>query len=79
MPYVSESRYAELVRIEAAVGDVRMHVNAWINLLDDYVKTLPPDSPLGSGEADRSYAEHELHAMRRDLGALFPDVALTSI
>lgn len=59
-----------LATLEAAVADIRPHVGSWIKLLEAHVASLPPDGPAGSGDADRSYAEHELRAMRRDLGAL---------
>jgi hypothetical protein len=59
-----------LAALDAAVTDIRPHVETWIMLLESYVARLPPDGPAGSSEANRSYAEHELRAMRRDLGAL---------
>ena len=57
-------------KLRAAVNEVRPHIPAWIALLEAHVESLPPDGPDGSGDCARSYAEHELRAMRRDLGAL---------
>ena len=78
MPYISEARYTELLGIQSAASEIKTHVDAWIELLERYIETLPPDDDLGSGEEDRSYAKHELHAMRRDLGALFSAAALAT-
>ena len=60
----------DATKTAAAVEDIRPHVPHWIALLEAHVASLPPDGPDGSGEADRSFAEHELRAMKRDLGAL---------
>lgn len=54
----------------AAIEDIRPHFAAWTALLEIYVDSLPPDSVLNDNDAARSYAEHELRAMHRDLGAL---------
>lgn len=63
-----------LAALDAAVADIRPHAHAWIELLERYVSSLPPDGPVdphtGESACDRSYAEHELRAMRRDLAAL---------
>ena len=59
-----------VVSTNTAIEDIRPHVPHWIGLMEAYVASLPPDGPMGSGDADRSFAEHELHAMKRDLGAL---------
>ena len=75
MPFVTESRHAELLALESAVEEIRPHVDAWIGLLEEHVAGLPEDGPQGSGDAGRSYAEHELVAMKRDLGALSPATA----
>jgi hypothetical protein len=56
--------------IASVIADIRPHVPHWIDLLEAYVASLPPDGPDGSGETDRSFAEHELRAMKRELGAL---------
>lgn len=61
--------------LASAVRDVLAHKDAWISLLTRHVATLPPDRPpsgyLGDhGSTEQSYAQHELQAMRRDLGAL---------
>lgn len=65
-------------RMRAAIEDVRSHVDAWVSLLAEYVSTLPPDtqptSEDSAGLSDRSYAEHELRAMNRDLAALIKSV-----
>jgi hypothetical protein len=66
-------REHEEATLRAAVEDVRPHASAWIRLLSAYVDSLPPDTtdtPERVGCSDRSYAEHELRAMKRDLGAL---------
>ena len=62
-----------LAALEAAIEEIRPHADAWISLMEAYVASLPPDTPETpeqAGTADRSYAEHELRAMRRDLAAL---------
>lgn len=59
--------------VALAIEDIRSHAAAWIKLLTAYVNSLPPDTPPtaeNEGNADRSYAEHELRAMKRDLAAL---------
>lgn len=56
-----------------AIEEVRPHYSAWVQLLTDYTNTLPPDTaptPESEGDTRRGYAEHELSAMKRDLGAL---------
>ncbi len=71
-------RDPELHKLQTAIAEVRPHVDAWIYLLSSYVDSLPPDTQPtaeSDGTADRSYAEHELRAMKRDLVAL---VASTS-
>lgn len=58
----------------STVNDIRPHFDAWVKLLTAYVNSLPPDiapTAESEGRSDRSYAEHELNAMKRDLGALF--------
>jgi hypothetical protein len=70
VPYISESRNSELAHLHHAVDEVVPHVPAWIKLVERYVASLPPDGSEGSGQADRSHAEHELAAMKRDLGTL---------
>ena len=61
-------------RLLAAVDDVRSHVTAWTALLVQHVHSLPhdeqPTPENDSPDCARSYAEHELAAMRRDLAAL---------
>jgi len=62
-------------KVTQAIEDVRPHVPAWIKLLERHVASLPPDrTPSGhdgdEGSSERSYAEHELQAMKRDLPAL---------
>ena len=64
-----------LAALDAAVSDIRPHVPAWIALLEKYAASLPADrAPSGhdgdEGSTDRSYVEHELRAMRRDVSAL---------
>ncbi len=61
----------------AAIADIRPHASAWIKLLEAHVASLPPDRPHSAeaeGCFDRSYAEHELAAMKRDLAALLAAV-----
>jgi hypothetical protein len=61
------------VKLDRAIADIRPHAAAWIKLLTAYVNSLPPDTEPtaeSEGNADRSYAEHELRAMKRDLTAL---------
>lgn len=55
-----------------AIEQIRSHVGAWIGLLQTYVDSLPPESLnlINDDDAARSYAEYELRAMKRDLGAL---------
>jgi len=63
----------KLQQYKLVIEDIRPHINAWIALLTTHVANLPPDTqPTAESEgcADRSYAEHELHAMQRDLQAL---------
>lgn len=67
---VAEDR---LQTLEFAVNEVRPHFDAWVRLLEEHRASLPPDSPPtpeNDGVSDRSYVEHELQAMKRDLGAL---------
>lgn len=64
-------RLAELCQhVEA----IRPHAQAWIQLLEAYRDALPHDRPPTpedpDGCSDRSYVDHEINAMRRDLGAL---------
>lgn len=66
-------------KMRKAIEDIRPHARVWIGLLSHYLNTLPPDLPPsgheGSGVSPtdeynsytRSYVEHELHAMHRDL------------
>ncbi len=60
-------------RYHDAVQDIRPHIDTWISLLRTYVTSLPYDrleTSQDNGNSDRSYAEHELKAMIRDLNAL---------
>ena len=64
-----------LARMTAVVADIESHISAWTGLLEAHIAALSPDrSPSGhdgdEGSSERGYAEHELRAMRRDLGAL---------
>jgi hypothetical protein len=52
------------------IEDIRQHVPAWIGLLEEHVARLSEDGLLGTSDGARSYAEHELKAMKRDLTAL---------
>ena len=56
----------------AEIENIRPHVSAWIALLQTYMDSLPATSGglIDDDEAARSYAQHELRAMQRDLGAL---------
>ena len=70
---IGAQKDAEIARLRSAVADIRSHVPAWIKLLESHVASLPPDRPHAAeadGCFDRSYAEHELAAMKRDLAAL---------
>lgn len=61
-----------------AANDVAAHVDAWINLLRRHIASLPDDLPETAhedGTSDKSYAQHELRAMERDLPALLNAVA----
>lgn len=64
--------------LRQAAKDVAPHVRAWTVLLEEHVQSLPEDGEPGSGDAARSYAEHELRAMRRDLGALTHALVVTA-
>ena len=82
MPYVTESRYAELLRLENAVSDIEPHIEPWIGMLEAHVASLACDD-IGqtdsAGSAELCIAEKELFAMKQNLGALFPAVALAKI
>ena len=81
---VAEQRLPELERqlsevmrrlslMDVAVADIRPHLQSWTTLLERHRDSLPPDTPESAEEEacyERSYVEHELRAMRRDLGAL---------
>ena len=58
----------------AAVAGIRPHVPSWVGMLEAYAASLPPDtgpdSSGGEGSTSRGRVEHEVAAMKRDLGAL---------
>lgn len=64
--------------LRQAAKEVAPHAGAWLALLSEHVETLPEDGLDGSGDSARSYAEHELRAMRRDLGALGQALLVTA-
>jgi hypothetical protein len=73
MPYITETEHAKFVRLKFYVSEIKPHVSAWIDLLETHVRSLPEDAqetPEAPGLSDKSYAEHELLAMKRDLGSL---------
>ena len=62
-----------LTAFETAAGDIGSHIPAWTGILERYLDSPPPDVPQSAEHpdtSDRSYIEHELRAMRRDLAAL---------
>lgn len=71
----------KLDAVREHVDAVRTHADAWIGLLAALVETLPPDTAPTpenpAGQCSRSYAEHELRAMQRDLSALVRNVMTT--
>jgi hypothetical protein len=77
---LSKAEAMMAANVMAAIEDIRPHVPAWIKLLETHIASLPPDrDPSGhdgdDGSSDRGYAEHELRAMKRDLGALLATVS----
>lgn len=64
--------------LRRAAKDCAPHIPAWIALLEAYVETLPLDHAGGDCDAARSYALHELRAMKRDLGALAEALVVTA-
>lgn len=56
------------------IEEISRHSNSWIKLLTTYADSLPPDiSPTpedSDGIADKSYALHELEAMKSTLSLL---------
>lgn len=58
---------------QSAIADVLAHKDAWLRLLETHLESLPTDlreTAETNGRWDRSYVEHEITAMRRDLDAL---------
>lgn len=67
-------------QIRTAIEEIRHHFTPWVDLLTAYVATMPPDtapSPESDGCYNRSYAEHELCAMKRGISALLAAVRAT--
>ncbi|MGR0185487.1 hypothetical protein [Azospirillum aestuarii] len=61
-----------------AAMDVTSHSAAWINLMREHVASLPediPPAPECDGVFGKSFAQHELAAMERDLPALEAAIA----
>jgi len=61
-----------------AAMDVTAHSAAWTRLLREHVASLPEDIPPGpecDGVFDKTFAQHELAAMERDLPALKAAIA----
>jgi hypothetical protein len=70
---------AALHTIGVAVEDVRSHVLSWTMLIRCLVNSLPDDTS-DPESSNKSYAEHELYVIQRDLPALikaYDDVAIS--